>query len=135
TIGLQMIGYFAAAAATGANRVSGLLPVWISNPFTAVPLYYFNWRVGVVIMTGQLDGGSASKDELAELLAKAPGQDLSLWERLISADFWYMAFDLFIALGAELWIGSVVVGLITGSIGYWAAIHGVKAYRRRLDRS
>ncbi|MEL7370511.1 MAG: DUF2062 domain-containing protein [Myxococcota bacterium] len=130
TIGLQMLTYFAVCAVVGANRISGLLPVWISNPFTAVPLYYFNWRVGVAIMTGQLDGGSASKEELAALLAQAPGQDLSLWERMFSADFWRMAFELFVALGLELWVGCITVGTATGLVGYWAALAGVKAYRR-----
>ena len=131
TIGIQMVSYFAIAALTGANRVSGLLPVWLSNPVTAVPLYYFNWRVGVFVMTGQLGGSGASQDELAELLKNAPGQDLPLWERLMSADFWQMLVDLFVALGVELWVGCIVVGLVCGVFGYWATLEGVKAYRRQ----
>ena len=130
TIGLQMISYFAIAAVTGANRISGLIPVWISNPLTAVPLYYFNWRVGVFAMTGRLDGTGQSQDELAALLANAPGQDMPLFERITSAEFWSLIFDLFVALGIELWVGCIVVGLVTGVLGYWATYEGVKAYRR-----
>ena len=131
TIGLQMVSYFGIAALIGANRVSGLLPIWISNPFTAVPLYYFNWRVGVFVMTGQLDGSGRSQEELAAVLADAPGQDLPFFERITSAEFWELLFDLFVALGVELWVGCIVVGLVTGVLGYWATYQGVKAYRRR----
>ncbi len=131
TIGLQMISYVAIAAMTGANRLSGFLPIWTSNPITAVPLYYFNWRVGVFVMTGQLDAGGTSRDELAALIANAPGQDMPLLERITSADFWNLLFDLFVALGVELWVGCIVVGVVFGVLGYWATYRGVKAYRRR----
>lgn len=132
TIGLQMVSYFGLAALTGANRVSGLLPIWISNPFTAVPLYYFNWRVGVFVMTGQLDGSGRSQNELAAVLADAPGQDMPFWERITSAEFWNLLFDLFVTLGVELWVGCIVVGVLTGILGYWATYRGVNAYRRHL---
>lgn len=131
TIGIQMVTYFAVAAMTGANRVSGLLPVWLSNPITAVPLYYFNWRVGSFMMTGDLAGAGQSQDELSEMIRNAPGADMPLVERLVSADFWEMALDLFVALGVELWVGCIAVGLVTGVLGYWATYEGVRAYRRR----
>ncbi len=135
TIGIQMVTYFATAALTRANRFSGLLPVWLSNPLTAVPLYYFNWRVGLFVMTGQASGDGESQAELASLISNAPGADLPLWERLTSADFWNMLFELFVALGVELWVGCLVVGLVTGVLGYWATYVGVKAYRRRLAQA
>ena len=131
TIGLQMISYIALCAVTGANRISGMIPIWTSNPVTAVPLYYFNWRVGVFVMTGRLDGDGTSREELANLIANAPGQDMPFYERITSAEFWNLLFDLFVALGAELWVGCIFVGLVLGALGYWATYEGVKAYRRR----
>ena len=133
TIGLQMVSYLALSAVIGANRISGLIPVWVSNPITAVPLYYFNWRVGVFVMTGSLDGTGKSQDELAALIENAPGQDLPFFERITSGEFWSLLFDLFVALGIELWVGCIVVGLVTGVFGYWATYKGVIAYRRHVE--
>ena len=129
TIGLQMIIYVAIAAIVGANKVSGILPVWLSNPLTAVPLYYSNWRIGRFLLSGSADedGGRA----LIESVVNLPGAELPLWERVTSSEFWSAAMDAFVAMGAELWLGSLVVGLLFGIFGYWAAYRGVIAFRGR----
>lgn len=129
TIGLQMVIYVAIAAIVGANKVSGILPVWLSNPLTAVPLYYSNWRIGRFLLAG--DGDEAGGRALIESVVNLPGADLPLFERLTSSAFWSAAMDAFVAMGAELWLGSLVVGLVFGAVGYWASYRGVIAFRRK----
>jgi len=129
TIGLQMVIYVTLAALLGANKISGILPVWLSNPLTAVPLYYSNWRIGRFFLGG--DGDSELSQRMLEQVVGIPGQDLPLWERLFSGTFWKAAFDAFVAMGAELWLGSVLVGVVCGALGYWASYRGVLAFRER----
>src|SRR5690606_17221590 len=45
TLGFQIIMYVALAALIRANKLSGIPILFISNPFTAVPLYWFVWKV------------------------------------------------------------------------------------------
>lgn len=129
TIGVQMLIYVALAALLGANKISGILPVWLSNPLTAVPLYYSNWRIGRFLLGGESD--DAASRRVIEQVVGMPGQDMPLWERVFSASFWDAALHAFMAMGAELWLGSVLVGLVLGAIGYWATYRGVIVFRAR----
>lgn len=129
TIGLQMLIYVAIAAVLGANKVSGILPVWLSNPITAVPLYYTNWRIGQFLTGGSADDAASQK--MLEALAGLSGQDQPLWQRVVSPDFWKAAIDAFVALGVELWLGSLVVGVVLGIPAYWVTYRGVIAFRKR----
>lgn len=129
TIGIQMVVYVALAALLGANKLSGILPVWLSNPITAVPLFYGNWRIGRFLMQGESDASGAGR-ALIEKVISLPGADLPLHQRLFDAEFWSAAMDAFVAMGAELWVGSIVVGVVAGALGYWATYKAVLAYRR-----
>ena len=44
-----LIGVFLAKLAKG-NLVLAALGTWISNPFTYIPLYYFNYKVGSIFL-------------------------------------------------------------------------------------
>ncbi len=129
TIGLQMLIYVAIATVLGANKVSGILPVWLSNPVTAVPLYYSNWRIGQFLLGGEADDAASQK--MLEAVVGLPGQDQPLWQRIVSPEFWTAAIDAFVALGGELWLGSLVVGVVLGMPAYWATRRGVIAFRNR----
>lgn len=129
TLGLQMILYLVLAAALSANKLSGLGPIWITNPLTAVPIYYFNWRLGSFLMTGRLEASEASKHAIGRLVSGIPGQDAPFWERLFSREFWGAALDAFARIGSELWVGSVFVGILTGGLAYWATYRAVVIYR------
>jgi hypothetical protein len=124
TLGLQMLIYVAIAALLGANKLSGILPVWISNPLTAVPLYYGNWWVGRLLLTGSVDGAAAGGDALEAAAAGGPTS-------FAQVDSWRDAVDAVFALGAELWVGSLVVGVVSGAVAYWITYRSVVAYRAR----
>ena len=44
-----LIGVFFAKLAKG-NIVLAVIGTWISNPFTYIPLYYFNYKVGSIFL-------------------------------------------------------------------------------------
>lgn len=130
TIGFQMIIYVAVAAVVGANKISGILPVWLSNPITAVPLYYSNWKIGQFLMTGSLAQSPQTKAAL-ERMTNGFAAKASFFERLTNPEIWGAALDTFVAMGLELWVGSIAVGLVFGAPAYWLVYRGVIAYRQR----
>lgn len=132
TIGFQMIIYVAFATLLRANKVSGILPVWMSNPITAVPLYYTNWRIGQFLLTGELSNSDATKEAISRMMGGV-SSELGFVDRMMSAAFWSDVFDLFVSMGAELWVGSFFVGFVLGVPAYWAAYRGVIAYRARRE--
>lgn len=132
TLGIQMPLYFLAAFLSRANKVSGIGPVWLTNPLTAVPIYYFNWKLGLFLLTGRFASSPESRDAIARLVEGVPGNDESFFTRIFSGSFWSAVGDLLATIGVELWVGSIVVGLVSGLLGYWGAYYGVIAYRRGL---
>ncbi len=129
TLGLQMIIYFMIAAVVRCNKISGIPPIWLSNPVTAVPLYYSNWKIGRFLMSGNFESSPETKAAIQAIVADAD-KSVSWREMLFSTDFWKAAFGVFVDMGLELWIGSLFVGVIFGVLGYWAAFRGVVSYRK-----
>lgn len=123
TLGFQIVLYLAIATLLRTNKVSGLPPIMLSNPVTAVPLYYFNWRVGHALTPGP-------SDPQAFDILFPPGQAVAQTvQQFFTVTYWQGAGDVALRLVAELWLGSVVVGVICGVPAYFATIAGVRRYR------
>ena len=84
------------------NRTAALLMVYITNPLTIVPIYWFNYQVGATLI-----GGSATKDELARSLKY---DDLPSW--------WDSVEHLISAIGWPLLVGSLIVATIGAAFTY-----------------
>ena len=94
--GLQtLIGVFFAKLAKG-NIVLAAIGTWISNPFTYIPLYYFNYKVGSIFLNN-------SSDNIIE-------------KNLVIDDLWKQGsiFSLRLLLGSSF-VG-FLLALISGSI-------------------
>ena len=88
----SLMGVFLARIFKG-NSILAAVGTWISNPFTYIPLYYFNYRVGSLLI---------NKDENIVDLNYITTNEL--WSQ-----GWYLSYRLI--------IGSISVGLVTGIIG------------------
>jgi uncharacterized protein (DUF2062 family) len=115
TPGLQIAGVLFLAWLLRANKVVGLPLVWISNPATAVPIFYPCYVIGRWIL-------------------HRPGKPPTWWKELATppaawdeATAFYWAKFLEIAM--PLWVGCLVVGLFLGWITYHAVYRAVAAYR------
>ena len=91
--GLQILmGVFLAKILKG-NSILAAVGTWISNPFTYVPLYYLNYKIGSLLLNidhDLVDVGDITTNEL--------------WSQ-----GWY--------LSSRLLTGSICVGFVTGVIG------------------
>ena len=91
--GLQtLMGIFIAKILKG-NRILAAVGTWISNPFTYVPLYYFNYRVGSLLLSTD--------------------NDIVDYRNITTNELWFQGWHL----SSRLIIGSICVGLVTGIIG------------------
>ena len=120
------------AAILRANKLSGIPWLFLSNPFSAVPVYYSTWWVGNLILTGgkaSSEGGRAAVEKLVEATTQVSGS----MKQFLSPQYWSMVGDTLIMLGYELWIGGFAVGAATGAIAYPIALKAIKGYRARQE--
>ena len=91
--GLQtLMGVFIARIFKG-NSILAAVGTWISNPFTYVPLYYFNYRLGSLILNKDKNIVNFSHLTINELWSQG----------------WY--------LSSRVIIGSICMGFLTGIVG------------------
>jgi len=132
-MGIQMAVAAAFAALFRANYLAAILPVWITNPVTFIPIYGFNYWFGHI-----LTGLGPSMADYHAALEKArdtnAGAGAGYWENL-----WVSTIEGSKALASHgldaLWallIGSTVIGVISALIAYpltYRAISRLRQYR------
>ena len=115
-MGLQIIIGVAIAATIRGNKAIAAASTWISNPLTYVPLFLLNFHVGRWLlrqpMTTELPISSSSWS----------------WDALMSMG---------LSVIASLMVGSFVVGLIVGALGYFVGFAIAKRvqYLKQRKRS
>lgn len=111
----QMIAAAVSAVWFRANLPLSVVLVWISNPLTMPPIFYFNYLVGAKLL-----GLETTEKWHFELS----------WEWM-----WNTLGDLWL----PLFLGSTVVGLTVGMIGYFAVdlfwrMHVIRSWQERRHR-
>lgn len=121
TIGLQMVIAAAIATLLGANRLSAILPVWISNPATMVWLYGSTYTIGRAIV-----GGPTLREFLGEF--KKVHQSEGLFAAMQEM------FNVGMSIQLPLWLGSILAGTVCAVPTYFLVQRAVDAFRDRLSR-
>jgi len=125
-LGVQTVLAVALAAALRANKAVCIPMVWITNPFTAAPIYWYCWRLG-----SHLLATNGSVEVQAGFEQMAASWAVESWSQLLNWAFWMDLFHLVLGLGSALWLGCGIVGLITGVVMYGLTVWGVSVYRRQ----
>lgn len=121
-IGLQTVLAIGLAALFRANKAVCIPVVWITNPFTAVPIYSVCLVVGRLLLATPVDIADVSVlHRLREL------EQLGL----LNAELWLNLLKILLSLGADLWVGCAVVGVVAAGLSYLGARWGVVAYREQ----
>lgn len=119
TVGVQMIIVMCIAVMTRRffyfNRVAGIIAVYVSNPLTVVPIYYFLYWVGTWFVPGDV-----SRDEFAKVL-----------EYESFAEWWDTVVALFVGIGTPLLIGTAIIATISGLVTYPIMVRAVTNFRRK----
>ncbi|MEM8543036.1 MAG: DUF2062 domain-containing protein [Cyanobacteria bacterium P01_H01_bin.119] len=106
--GLQTIIGVVLAAMLRGNKIMAAAATWVSNPFTYVPIYFFNYRVGRFIL-GNQTRAQAFDDADA----------LKSWTS--------MGADITVAL----FLGCFVMGLACAFVSYFLGLHLTRWIRQR----
>lgn len=106
--GFQTIIGVVIAAVIRGNKIMAAAATWVSNPFTYVPIYFFNYRVGRLLLGNQ---AQANAFENAE------------------------ALQSWMSMGAEiaitLFLGCFVTGLICAVLSYFLGLRLTSWIRRQ----
>ncbi|MEO0988630.1 MAG: DUF2062 domain-containing protein [Cyanobacteria bacterium J06639_14] len=109
--GLQTIIGVVIAAVIRGNKIMAAAATWISNPFTYVPIYFFNYRVGRLILGNQAQA-NAFEDVDALKSWMSMGADITI----------------------TLFLGCFVVGLICAAASYFIGLRSTRWIRQRAKR-
>lgn len=119
TVGVQMIIVIVVAFLTKPlfhfNRMAALLTVYISNPLTMIPIYYFNYKVGTIFF-----GGDVSHAQFSSIFKYEGFQE---WFNTIK--------ELFVVIGSPLIVGSLVVATVLALPTYPLMRYLLKSFRRK----
>ncbi len=127
TVGIQMFLAVAIAAALRANKVVCIPMVWITNPVTILPIYALCHRLGSGLWEPS-SGGQVGTGHVISLMDQIRTLGVA---RVVELSFWKDVFFGLTMVGAELWIGCLIVGFIAGTISYFASRWAVTVYRQR----
>ncbi|MBX3438484.1 MAG: DUF2062 domain-containing protein [Planctomycetaceae bacterium] len=110
TVGIQMLIVFFVALLTRPffrfNKMAAVIAVYISNPLTVVPLYWFNYTVGTLYAPSTI-----SRDEFAAIF------DFNGFQ-----EWWHAVVTLCVEVGVPLLIGSLIVASLCGIVTYPAML-------------
>lgn len=134
-VGLQIVLAVAFAAMFRVNKIIAAAMTWVTNPLTTVPIYYLNWKVGRYFYATATVGSETAVQEHITKIAENTAGFTDVWPHLMDKAFWSEVFQLMWALGVELWIGSIIVGIACALPGYFIVRWAITTYRRRVPRS
>lgn len=111
--GLQIVMSVALASLVRGNHLLAAAGTWISNPLTSLPLYWFNYQVGSLLLG---PGGGW------------PGPEL-----LRSDAVWRLGWSF----AARMLLGSALVGVVAAALiglAYWVWLHRGMGRGRRMEQ-
>ena len=123
TVGIQMVLALIFCTLFRANRLAGVVMVYISNPFTMVPLYWLDYVIGAKILAMETVTRPSFDTAFAGFVVQF--QNFEVWA----------AFKSLVAVNLELalptLVGGGLVGLVCAITVYPLTLRGVHAGQRR----
>ena len=105
--GLQTLVGIAMASVVRGNHLLAAAGTWISNPFTYVPLYWFNYRIGSLLL--------------------GPGRQWPGFDALQRDDVSQMGWSVI----SRLMLGSSITGAVCAALGWWLSLNWLRQQQRR----
>ena len=96
--GLQTLVGIALASVVRGNHLLAAAGTWISNPFTYLPLYWFNYQIGALLL--------------------GPGRAWPGFDTLQQDGFSQLGWSVI----SRLLLGSSITGAICAALGWWLSL-------------
>jgi hypothetical protein len=124
TVGLQLLVSLVVASVVRANRPIPMALAWLARPLAVLPIYYFNYRVGLLLVPGDSAAGLRLIDAMAHASLSDPASMLAAL-RLGAHELWGVA--------GALWAGSLVVASSVALLTYPVVRWLVEVERAQLQ--
>ena len=105
--GLQTLVGIGMASVVRGNHLLAAAGTWISNPFTYVPLYWFNYRIGSLLL--------------------GPGRQWPGFDALQRDDVSQMGWSVI----SRLMLGSSITGAVCAALGWWLSLNWLRQQQGR----
>jgi len=128
TIGLQTLMVLCVAPFLRANISVAVPCVWVTNVFTMIPVYYSNYLLGRMLLKPFCFSSGLSGAQILEMFNQL--DSLAFFTGFLRIEFWQNISLFLWQKGPELWLGSIVMGLLIGFIAYVITYHFVLWYRK-----
>jgi hypothetical protein len=120
TVGMQMVISTIVATFCNANRVAAISMVYITNPFTIIPVYSFIYYFGCFIT-------STTPKGIMSVLHQINAQESLIGKfSIVVSQGW--------SIQGPLWIGSVLIGILCAFPAYILVKRMVVRYREHAHR-
>ena len=116
TVGIQTLLVIPVTSLIRANRVAGVIGVYLSNPFTILPMYWIEYKLGTIVLHESL-----TFEEFRALIS------LESW-----TETWRTLTDVGMELLMAMFLGGLILGTVTAIIGY-CVTHWLICRVRRSD--
>lgn len=126
TIGIQLLMVLLLATMVNANRLSAVVPVFLTNVFTVPVVYGFTYAVGNLMLPGRFRSNEKVRAILWEFTRKVRQQEFSSWHETFT-EFFRLGNDLF----WPMLVGGLVVGVLGAAISYPVTLWAVHRFRSR----
>jgi uncharacterized protein (DUF2062 family) len=130
--GLHILIALLAAAATKSNKAMAATFVWISNPLTAVIIYYPCYKVGHWILSLFQYGHDVNPEQIDTML------DIFslrvIFTQCFTAEFWKQVSAVCMVIGLETLIGGLILGALAAKLSYWLSRAAINKYHRRKHK-
>jgi uncharacterized protein (DUF2062 family) len=123
TVGIQMVIVLVINTIFRASRAAGIIMVYISNPFTVVPIYWLDYRVGSYLWGQKLYSYEFFKESIQAVTEKTMHWDI----RGAFGEFMELGGDI----AAPMMLGGLIVGIVAGIPVYWITLRMVQRHRAR----
>ena len=116
-----------------ANKLAALLCVWVSNPFTLVPIYYSDYFIGRAVLKSFNRGGEVAVDTQVHAMFSqlSPGVFFS---RFFEVEFWNGILRWIGQIGPELWLGAFIIGFLISTAAYLLTYYFIVQHRKKSRR-
>ncbi len=129
TVGIQMLIVIAVAFLVRPlfrfNKMAALMTVYISNPLTVVPLYWFNYKVGTIFLAE-----TVSHERFQSLVQGPAAATWGDWWAGLFTRTWTLMFEV----GGPLIAGSLVVASVAALATYLVMNRVMEQVRRRHEQ-
>ncbi len=111
-----------------ANKFVAFTFVWVSNPFTIFPIYYPNYLFGRTVLRLFRPDSGLSNAQIREIFDQF--DSIAFFTGCFHPEFWRNLFSLLWQKVPELWLGSLLMGILVALAAYFTTYRIVVLYRK-----